>query len=262
MNDAYILSDFTYQVASWIEDTDGNDFIFFELDWDDLEIQNTLYKFSKITILQYYIHRYISLFLIKDFRKNPERYLYAFENEPTPLERLFDDYQIDRTKFKDFKAAKNTPDESVYDMLSEWFWDQEEAFLELWEKITDEVFFILFSNRRFLMKFNVTLSQYISTAEFSLNPQNLTVKGTIKRARIPIWVKKAVYFREHGRCVLCNKDLSGLLGTDRKLHYDHIVPLELMGVNDPTNIQLLCEQCNLQKSSTSIVTDIYYPRWW
>ena len=36
----------------------------------------------------------------------------------------------------------------------------------------------------------------------------IKMNGTLKRQRIPNWVKKAVYFRDRGQCVLCGKDLS------------------------------------------------------
>jgi 5-methylcytosine-specific restriction endonuclease McrA len=77
-----------------------------------------------------------------------------------------------------------------------------------------------------------------------------------------VWVRDAVFFRDHGRCVLCQVDLSGLLATDRSDHFDHMVPLEKWGINDPCNIQLLCEVCNLRKAAGESVTGYRYsPRW-
>ena len=42
-----------------------------------------------------------------------------------------------------------------------------------------------------------------------------------------------------------------------KVHYDHIVPLDQGGINDVSNIQLLCEKCNLTKGTKSITNNIY-----
>ncbi|WP_371824720.1 HNH endonuclease [Paracoccus sp. MA] len=42
--------------------------------------------------------------------------------------------------------------------------------------------------------------------------------------------------------------------------YDHIVPLARFGANDITNIQLLCEPCNLKKSAKDVSVSPLYPR--
>ena len=57
---------------------------------------------------------------------------------------------------------------------------------------------------------------------------------------IPTSVKVAVYARDKGRCVKC--------GSDKNLHYDHILPFSKGGSSTTVdNIQLLCAKCNLQK---------------
>jgi len=53
-------------------------------------------------------------------------------------------------------------------------------------------------------------------------------------------VRQAVWRRDHGRCVIC--------GSQRKLHYDHIIPFSKGGSNTEKNIRILCEKCNLRKS--------------
>ena len=44
---------------------------------------------------------------------------------------------------------------------------------------------------------------------------------------------------------------------EREIHYDHMVPLEQGGMNDVTNIQLLCSSCNLSKGTFSATSNIY-----
>jgi len=57
---------------------------------------------------------------------------------------------------------------------------------------------------------------------------------------IPTSVKVAVYARDKGRCVKC--------GSNKNLHYDHILPFSKGGSSTTVdNIQLLCAKCNLQK---------------
>ncbi|MCK5485733.1 MAG: HNH endonuclease [Desulfobacterales bacterium] len=53
-----------------------------------------------------------------------------------------------------------------------------------------------------------------------------------------------------------------MLSTDQVIHYDHIVPLNCWSVNDPCNLQLLCEECNLKKGGIHASTSIRYREWW
>jgi hypothetical protein len=111
---------------------------------------------------------------------------------------------------------------------------------------------LLFGNREFLLDFNSVLADYRRR------------RGDLPSSRcaIPAWVKKAAYFRERGKCALCNRDLSGLIAIDKKQHYDHIVPLVAFGINDPCNIQLLCAGCNLSKGASPARTSSLYEAWW
>ena len=72
-----------------------------------------------------------------------------------------------------------------------------------------------------------------------------------------------MFFRDKGRCVIKREDLTGLISVlHGDYHMDHIVPLDLYGNNDPTNLQLLCPACNLTKNSTGSITSRYeVPLW-
>lgn len=74
--------------------------------------------------------------------------------------------------------------------------------------------------------------------------------GVIKRRSFPVWLQKAVKMRGRNRCQLCGKDLSGTFNLSDE-NFDHIVPLEDGGTNDPCNIQLTCEHCNKSKGARS-----------
>lgn len=80
-----------------------------------------------------------------------------------------------------------------------------------------------------------------------------------KRIYIPEWVKRAVLFKDKGCCVFCKMDLAGLysLMEDNEKQFDHIVPVNEVGINDVCNIQLLCQVCNLGKSDTSKTSICY-----
>lgn len=59
---------------------------------------------------------------------------------------------------------------------------------------------------------------------------------------IPSGVKKEVWKRDKGKCVLC--------GSQKNLHFDHELPFSKGGTSlTAKNIRLLCAKCNLSKSN-------------
>ena len=46
-----------------------------------------------------------------------------------------------------------------------------------------------------------------------------------------------------------------------KINFDHIIPLSKFGVNDPTNIQLLCNNCNSKKLNRNTEFGTKYQEW-
>lgn len=58
---------------------------------------------------------------------------------------------------------------------------------------------------------------------------------------IPSEIKKEVWKRDKGKCVICGKN--------KNLHFDHDVPFSKGGTSlSVKNVRLLCVMCNLQKS--------------
>jgi hypothetical protein len=68
-----------------------------------------------------------------------------------------------------------------------------------------------------------------------------------KRPRIAPWVQQMLLSRDRGTCSVCAASIAQELAA--RPHIDHIVPLAQGGCNDLVNLQLLCEGCNLKKSS-------------
>lgn len=60
---------------------------------------------------------------------------------------------------------------------------------------------------------------------------------------------------------MCARDLSGIVAIESPDNFDHIVSLARSGINDVTNIQLLCEVCNHRKSDGDESTSSMYERW-
>ncbi len=117
-----------------------------------------------------------------------------------------------------------------------WYNRNKNKFIILSEKIYDEIFFIIFSNRKLLHKFNENLAS--SFDKFNFDKNQLTQKGTLKRQKVPIWLQRAVFHRDKGRCSFCWKDVGDLINLDTRKNFYYIIPLDLFGVNDPTNFNL------------------------
>jgi hypothetical protein len=128
------------------------------------------------------------------------------------------------------------------------------------KKITDETFQLLFSDRMFCLKFNQLISEKVKEYSKEDFPDYFERDGVLKRCTyFPTWVQRAVFLRDRGCCAVCLKDLTGLLKTDFDKAIDHIVPLNLSGNNDITNLQLICQDCNLDKLGHTVKTSEHYP---
>ncbi|MCL4872229.1 MAG: HNH endonuclease [Anaerolineae bacterium] len=252
-----------YEMASMVEECLENEGSLIEVDWDDSEVIQGLASFSKISLLHRYIYAMIAVEHRREYRKNADLY----EEWPESIrgvERLLESYDIPFLPYKKYRPSIPADEATTRGEYSfhQWFLSQEAEFEWLWERLTEEVFHILFGNRSFLLRFNQAVAKYIWSDRVVIPETLLDATGCFRRVYLPTWVKDAVYFRDHGRCVLCQVDLSGLLSPDRVDHFDHMVPLALHGINDPCNIQLLCERCNLQKGDRIAVTGTRYSPWW
>ena len=249
-----------YSTAALVEEAAHDPESMIELAWDTPSVLSCLARYQKITLLHYYIYAMIAVHMRRDYRKNSD----LFEAEDIArLEATLIAYSVDFIRYSDFNGSIPLEVSDLDDPFYRWFRMNEAAFEEMWEKITEEVFFLLFANRRFLVIFNQSVATYLASDDVVIPAEFLTPRGRLRRqSYIPTWVKKAVYCRDHGRCVLCGRDLTNLLSTNRHTHYDHIVPLNLWGINDPCNLQLLCGQCNLEKSGSAVQSRYAYPPWW
>jgi hypothetical protein len=232
-----------------------------ELAWKDQDLLNGIATFSKVSLLHRYIYAMIAVEHRYEYRKNADLY----EEGPDliqAIEQMLQAYKVPFLPFKEFSPpipVDNANTRAEYP-FHQWFLSQEESFGVLWEKQTDEAFHLLFANRAFLLRFNQTVAESIRNRRVTIPGEYLEHTGYIRRAHLPVWIRDAVYFRDHGRCVLCHVDLSGLLSTDRVDQFDHMVALGAYGINDPCNIQLLCEACNLRKGDRRSMTGIGYFR--
>jgi hypothetical protein len=72
--------------------------------------------------------------------------------------------------------------------------------------------------------------------------------GESNTRAIPQDVKIEVAVRDGGRCRQC--------GSNRELHFDHVIPWSKGGPNTVDNIQLLCDTCNRRKGTDDTPTNL------
>lgn len=244
-----------YYFISIIQESIDCQFDFWNFDAEQF-VKSAL-KFNKVSLLHVYVSSTLSCYFSRYFRKNAD--LIEYEDICWWIE-LMHTYRvgIDQVSFND-------EDE---DFVDKWYNRNEFAFEKLFLMMANEIVHILFSDMNFLHKFNQLVARAIKDDDQSYTdiltwPQNSrNIDGTIKRCTIPHWVKRAVYHRDKGHCVFCNKDLTCLVTRLNNKNYDHIIPLKQYGANDPCNIQLTCETCNKTKGGKHLIPNYNYQSWW
>ncbi|MFN8372178.1 MAG: HNH endonuclease [Anaerolineae bacterium] len=128
-----------------------------------------------------------------------------------------------------FKNGEQPPElVRVYEKIREGIWVFNGIFelVDAWQE---------YDARRSVFKFKLHLvlepaSRTMSSSEIELDHTRM----------IPSSVKREVWERDKGRCANC--------GSDKNLHFDHILPYSKGGTSlTSANIQLLCVNCNLAK---------------
>lgn len=164
------------------------------------------------------------------------------------------------------RESVQSMDESVLD--DAWSdWKLEEGHDQLVAQIAEEMFFVLFANRSFLRRFNQHMADRISLlspeeGDASLLYVNSHGDTRLVRAEPPDWAKRAVFFRDRGYCCGCGRNLENSRSPINRVQFDHIVPLAAGGMNDVSNLQLLCESCNGEKRDKVIDASELYERWY
>lgn len=206
--------------------------------------------------------------IFRNFKEIPEA-LEDLDPCTLPIEQAMRYHDLGFDAFSDWlkhqdKVFEDAHEDDVYEYLNQL--QLGEAFGSLLTQSVREVFYILFGNRGLLLQFNHMMAE-----EFQLHAQdtipeeytpNFAQPGVLRRVAVPEWVKRAVFFRDRGRCISCDSDLTGLVSIWSDDNYDHMVPLAAGGLNDVANIQLLCGDCNRKKGHRKIVTSSSYEDWY
>ncbi|HAV1378311.1 TPA: HNH endonuclease [Vibrio parahaemolyticus] len=220
------------------------------------DLDNQITKPQKITLLHDYIDYLVTDHLTFYFRGGGWEY-----EDMAPILPMLESHQIEFLELdeyiKDWYRDDDTGEtiEVTEDHIE--MFKHQYAF-EYIEPIVDkqfipiivtEVFSLLFADREAMKVFNLKVAESIG-------------QRTQRNTYWPKWLERALFCREKGLCAICKSDLSSMFHTHGKLAIDHIVPIALNGVNDPTNLQILCQTCNGQKSGSSIKTSNAIPLFW
>jgi hypothetical protein len=234
--------------------------------WND-GYERFVQPFPSVTAL----HWLIEFIVMDQFvgASTPVEYLRNQPGTTTWIETGLQRYAIDHQPLAQWMSAGGVSRDDLTQ-------DQVDAYLdelvlagdveELASNVVEEVFFHLFGNRSCLLAFNELMATMIIK---DLGPDDVETEhalhfaapGILRRVGLPEWVKHAVFYRDRGMCALCQRDLSRLIAVEPEENYDHIVPLSRGGMNDVTNIQLLCSPCNGEKGNAAASTSSRYERW-
>ncbi|MFI6073934.1 HNH endonuclease [Actinoplanes sp. NPDC051343] len=223
--------------------------------------------------------------------------LYDYEMHVLPVENAFEALGLPHTTFAEFRSDKEWPAllpgfqrhlyhsrrnpcedcpefESLPDEYYEYFNELQLTgeLEELCDRLAEEVFYVLFANRSFLYDFNQMMAYYVTSYNTfgdneAVDPTGMFIPrkdrmSRLRRTEIPEWVKTTVEFRERGRCANCQVELGTLRTPIKRAEFDHMVPLAEGGLNDVTNIQLLCHLCNNEKRARVLPPRLLYERWY
>jgi hypothetical protein len=156
----------------------------------------------------------------QDEHKKHQQFKGALEFAPTkmPLNVAMDRFGVAHLGFEDWlKQHEKTFLDADHNDVREYYYDlqSEPEYERFLDKAVAEVFFVLFQNRHVLMAFNKMIASEVHRcADDGIDPDyadNFAKPGVLRRVASPDWVQRAVFFRDRGLCVLCHKNLTGIV---------------------------------------------------
>ena len=161
----------------------------------------------------------------KSYNHNPKQ-----ENQPAkfPSGRLTQNGLFAKA-ISDYKNGGQPELVKVYEKIMPGIWSLK-GFFDLID------YKIVHDGKREVFRFILKLSEH---AEENISEGERNIENT---RLIPSEVKKEVWKRDGGKCVIC--------GESKNLHFDHDLPFSKGGTSlTEKNVKLLCMKHNLQKSS-------------
>lgn len=231
------------------------------LEYDDVDFLTKISKPHKETLL----HDYIDFINFTMYEYLLDKHLPM--SVINPIVQIMNIYDVDYSHLG-IPPFIGLDEEEVYEYDHNDVEQYAHQILNLYiEKLAptfnSDIFTVIFSNKQFLFEFNKQLQEVVEDLKLKDYPDYLKKDGVLKRSKyLPKWLQHGVFMRDKGRCQICGTDLSKVLHLDNKENYDHIIPLESGGTNDPTNFQLTCEHCNKSKGHRSTIYNSFGARFW
>lgn len=252
-----VVMEYAYLVIRSSTDTDQSLDVAFWLQYYYEDVLECWIKPQKVTAIHKYIEYIIDFFIG-----------YALDKHfPIPeiksMTSILDHYDIDYSKIGEIDISEFDDSDSTEE-LEEYAEILFDLFCDVaLDRFINDVFNSLFWNKNFLYEFNLQCASFIRRLEKNKSPEILKEDGVLNRIRyVPSWLKDAILYRDKCRCSICGCDLSKANTTITKQNFDHIIPLQNGGNNDPSNWQLTCEPCNKSKGNRSDnFTNIVLPFW-
>ncbi|EJQ06647.1 HNH endonuclease [Bacillus cereus] len=257
----------TYYFCNLIQNLVEGDNIGFARHFDEF-FSNLVYenRFQKDSVLHQFIYFCIERVFYENIdsiieSKDDENGITDFKESEFFVCKVLEYHEVKRVRLEEWISKDKFKNNHTEDIIYEYFNDYiPDVIFELINRLSEEVFHILFQNRTFLFKFNLLVADiFTASAENNGQYKEFLIKksGYFKRVGIPSWVKRAVFYRDRGVCVFCPTNLSGIIDSLPMENFDHMVPLAKGGINDVSNIQLACETCNKSKNDEASTTDVY-----
>lgn len=239
----------------------------------ELEYRKFIQPFPKVSALHLFIQSVLECIMLEEISDRSDIMEDSLTHDASYklwIEESLEFHSISYVSFHKWRESLKISLEAIDEDLIYKYHNElkkEGSIDRLFKQMAEEAFFLLFLNRELLHLFNEKIAFYIraSSDAFNTFPEDIPFfkkPCMLNRATIPAWAKRAVFYRDRGCCVVCFKDISGLKNISNAKHFDHIIPLATGGINDVTNLQLLCESCNLNKGKRTIPASIKYEKWY
>lgn len=236
--------------------------------WGEGNIEFFFKPFQKYSALHKYIEFCIDRLFYESNKDLSELKIDGMKNRTFWINEALAYHNIEHPSFWQWYTNGNEESGHLEDLINKYLQNIEfsDFYMSLKTQMVEETFFVLFLNRKFLRKFNLNLAGIFEVqGDMDYEMSSLMLlndRGKLRRKRIPAWAKKAVFYRDRGKCTYCQKDLTGLINISNLYHIDHIVPLNKYGFNDVSNLQLLCDNCNSSKGSRHAIVSKDYEKWY
>ena len=180
------------------------------------------------------------------------------------LKNILNAYNVDYSSVVEDEHIEIYEDGCGNDEAQEYAGALQTFFIDnVLNRFIDDIFTVLYSDKNFFFYFNKQCADIIATLKKDDYPELLKKDGVFKRiSNKPVWLQNGVRLRDKERCSVCGDNLGRILTNSTKVNYDHIIPLQKNGNNDPTNWQLTCETCNKSKGDRSAEFKNVFSTFW